>query len=225
MNNYREEIKYSLTDNDFNIINYNLKTFLKKDSYCKNDYYTISSIYFDDYNKTSYYQVKNGISERWKYRIRFYDYDDSYIRLEKKYKINGLTNKKSVRITKETLSSILDNSIKFDKNFEPLLNEFILKMKTDLLRPIILIEYDRIPYVYKLGNVRITLDFNIRYTNKFNDIFNKDKRVYYLVNKILEVKYNEFMPDYIKNKIELKHLEQISFSKFNESLDNMFRRF
>jgi hypothetical protein len=222
---FRKELKYSISDNDFYIINHNLKDLVKKDINCKGDYYTISSIYFDTYNKTSYRQVKDGISERWKYRIRYYDYNDSFIKLEKKYKINGLTNKSSIIITKKDLSNILNNKIKIKSTNPPLLNEFIIKMETELLRPIICIEYDRVPYVYKIGNVRITLDFNIRYTNKFNNLFNKNKKVRYLENKILEVKYDELIPDFIRYRLELNHLEQTSFSKFNNCMDSFNGRF
>ncbi|MBQ9071759.1 MAG: polyphosphate polymerase domain-containing protein [Bacilli bacterium] len=222
---FRKELKYKITDSDFCIINNNLRGLIKKDSNCKDDFYTISSIYFDNYNKTSYNQVKNGISERWKYRIRFYNYDDSYINLEKKSKVNGLTNKKSVKITRDDLDNILSGNVKISKDNKPLLNEFILKMKTELLRPVICIEYDRIPYVYKLGNVRITLDYNIRHTNKYNNLFNKEKRVHYLKDKILEVKYNELIPDFIRFRLELNHLEQTSYSKFNNCIDDLSRRF
>lgn len=225
MNNFRKELKYKITDNDFYLLNLNLKNIIKKDSNCKEDFYTISSIYFDNYKKTSYNQVKNGISERWKYRIRFYNYDDSYIMLEKKHKINGLTNKKGVRITRKMLVNILKGNVKIEETNNVLLNEFIIKIKTELLKPIICIEYDRIPYIYKLGTVRITLDYNIRYTNNYNDLFNKNKKVYYLKDKILEVKYNELIPDFIRYRLELNHLEQISFSKFNNCIDSLNRRF
>lgn len=220
----RKELKYNITNKDFYIIKRNLDNLIKKDPNCRGDYYTISSIYFDDYKKTSYNQVKNGISNRWKYRIRFYNYDDSYIKLEKKHKINGLTNKTSIRISREILNNILNNKIKVEEDNEYLLNEFIIKTKKDLLRPVICIEYDRVPYIYKLGNVRITLDYNIRYTSKYNDLFNENKKTYYLNDKILEVKYNELIPDFIRYKLELNYLEQISFSKFNNCIDNMLRR-
>lgn len=226
MNNvYRKELKYFITDNDFYVINHNLKDLIDKDFNCKGDYYTISSLYFDTYKKTSYRQVQDGISDRWKYRIRYYNYDDSYIKLEKKHKINSLTNKSSIIITKKDLSDILNNKIKIKPTNPSLLNEFIIKMQTELLRPIICIEYDRIPYTYKIGNVRITLDFNIRYTNKFNNLFNKNKRVYYLEDKVLEVKYSELIPDFIRYRLELNHLEQTSFSKFNNCIESLNRRF
>ena len=105
------------------------------------------------------------------------------------------------------------------------MNEFLVKLKKDLLKPIICIEYDRIPFIYKLGNVRITLDYNIRYTNKYKDLFNCNKKVYYLKEKILEVKYNELIPDFIRYRLELNHLEQTSFSKFNNCIDDLNRRF
>ena len=98
-------------------------------------------------------------------------------------------------------------------------------MQTELLRPVIFIEYDRIPYIYKIGSVRITLDFNIRYTNRFNNLFNRNRKMYYLEDKILEVKYNELIPDFIRYRLELNHLEQISFSKFNNAIESLNRRF
>lgn len=224
MNDYRKELKYLINQNDFYIINHNLKDLLKKDPNCMGDFYTISSIYFDTYNKTSYRQVKDGISNRWKYRIRYYNNNDSYIKLEKKHKINGLTNKSSVVITKKDLINILSNKIKINSNNSKLLNEFIIKMQTELLRPVIYIEYDRIPYIYKLGNVRITLDFNIRYSNKFNNLFNKNKKLYCIEEELLEIKYNELIPDFIRYRLELNHLYQTSFSKFNNCMDSLNRR-
>lgn len=224
-NTYRKELKYCITDNDFYVINHNLKDLVSKDYNCTGDYYTISSIYFDTYNKTSYRQVKDGISNRWKYRIRYYNYDDSYIKLEKKHKINGLTNKSSIIITRKDLTNILTNKIKVKSTNPPLLNEFIIKTETELLRPVICIEYDRIPYVYKIGNVRITLDYNIRYTNRFNNLFDKRKKVYYLEDKILEIKYSELIPDFIRFRLELNHLDQTSYSKFNNCIEDLSRRF
>ena len=222
---FRKELKYSITDNDFYVINHNLKDLIEKDINCKGEYYTISSVYFDTYNKTSYRQVKDGISDRWKYRIRYYNYDSSFIKLEKKHKTNSLTNKRSIIISKKDLTDILSNKVKIKSTNPPLLNELIAKMQTELLRPVICVEYDRIPYVYKIGNVRITLDFNIRYTNKFNNLFSKNKRVRHLEDKLLEVKYNELIPDFIRFRLELNHLEQTSFSKFNNCMDNLNGRF
>ncbi len=206
----RKELKYIINDNDFYILNHNLKDLLKKDSNCKGEFYTISSIYFDTYNKTSYRQVKEGISNRWKYRIRYYNYDDSYIKLEKKHKINNLTKKDSIIISKKILNDILNNNIKINNENSPLLNEFAVKMQTELLRPIICIEYDRIPYVYKDGNVRITLDFNVRYTN--NDIKNEYNNVNIIVVRdILVEKFDKKLSLNISLKLTAKNIPKTSY--------------
>lgn len=214
--NFRNELKYILQYNEFTMLNFNLNSLLKKDKNCKGDYYTISSLYFDDYDMTSYNQVLNGISKRWKYRIRFYNNDSSYIKLEKKYKENGQTLKTSTKITKEQFDNILKGNIRIGK--DKLLNELFLKIKTNLLKPIIFIEYKRIPYVYKSGNVRITLDYDIGYTLNFNSLFG-EKSLKYLDSKILEVKYTEFLPDFIKYKLQLNNLEVTSFSKYKNCIE------
>ena len=219
MKNFRKELKYNINNYEFTLINEALKKFLKKDRHCIGDYYTITSIYFDNYKNQAYNQVKCGVSERWKYRIRFYNYDDSFIKLEKKYKINNLTNKQDVVIDKNTLNRILSGDIKVSKNNDRLLNEFIVAMKTQLLRPVMCVEYDRIPYIYKVDNVRITLDYNIRYTSKIQDLFNKDRRMYYLKDKVLEIKYDELIPDFILKKLNINHLSNTSFSKFLNSIE------
>lgn len=221
MSDFRKELKYSINNSDFNIINETLNVLLKKDEHCKDKFYTVTSIYFDNYKGKAYNQVKCGLNERWKYRIRFYNYDDSYIKLEKKYKINNLTNKKEVLINKDILYQILDGSIKISKENVTLLNEFILSMKSEMLRPIICIEYDRIPYTYRLDNVRITLDYNIRYTSDIVNLFSKNKKMYYLKNKVLEIKYDDFIPDFIFKKLNINHLSQSSFSKFKSCVDKL----
>ena len=217
---FRKELKYNINNYEFSLINEELKRILKKDKYCIGDHYTITSIYFDNYKGQAYNQVKCGLSERWKYRIRFYNYDDGFIKKKKKYKINNLTNKQEALINREIYEKILSGKVRVSKDNSKLLNEFIIAMKTQGLRPIICIEYDRIPYVYKVDNVRITLDYNIKYTDKINDLFSKNKKMYYLNEKVLEIKYNELIPDFILKKININHLNNTSFSKFLNSIES-----
>lgn len=219
MANFRKELKYNINNYEFSLINETLKKLLKKDKYCLGDYYTITSIYFDNYKGQAYNQVKCGLSERWKYRIRFYNYDEGFIKLEKKYKVNNLTNKQDTVINKEMFDNILSGNVRVSKYNNKLLNEFIIAMKTQLLKPVICIEYNRIPYIYRVDNVRITLDYNIRYTNKMNDLFNKNKRMYHLKDKVLEIKYNELIPDFIFKKLNINYLNNTSFSKFLNSIE------
>ncbi len=211
-----------INDHNRKVLEHRLDNLLDKDKNAKNGKYLISSIYFDNVYLTSYNQVLDGISERWKYRIRFYNNDSSYIKLEKKYKINGKTNKSSTRITKDQLLNIINNkNIQINDNNNCLLNELFIKIKTEFLKPIILIEYDRIPYVYNTGNVRITLDYNIRYCNNFDSIFSDNKFMKSINDSVLEVKYDTILPQFIKYQLQLNYHEQTSFSKYRVCIDGM----
>lgn len=217
--NYRSELKYIITNNDFNLLKYRLESLLKKDKNVIDGSYKITTIYFDNMYRTSYYQVLDGISQRWKYRIRFYNNNDEYIVLEKKYKINSRTNKTSIRITKQELDKIMKNEIEVSLENHKLFNEFIIKLKTEMMRPIILVEYDRIPFVYDVGNIRITLDYNIGFSKEFDKAFTQDKNLIYLKERILEVKFNDLIPEHIRAKLELNHLERTSYSKFKNCIE------
>lgn len=217
--NYRSELKYIITNNDFILLKHRLESLLKKDKNVIDGSYKITTIYFDNIYRTSYYQVVDGISQRWKYRIRFYNNNDKYIVLEKKYKINSRTNKTSVRITKQELDKIMKNEIDISLENHKLFNEFIIKLKTEMMRPIILVEYDRIPFVYDVGNIRITLDYNIGFSKEFDKAFTQDKNLIYLKERILEVKFNDLIPEHIRAKLELNHLERTSYSKFKNCIE------
>ena len=171
-------------------------------------FYRIRSLYFDDYNDTSLKQVINGISERYKYRIRFYNFNTEYIVLEKKYKINNMTKK---------LGCIINGKINISKNNSNLLNELYLMMKTKLLKPVIIIDYDRIPYVYDAGCVRITFDYNITCSYDIKNLFDPNINRIPLMeknNSILEVKYNDFIPDFIRYSLQINTLNRTSYSKY-----------
>lgn len=217
---YRHELKYNISKFDFNIIYYRLNGLLKTDIHSDNGEYMVSSIYFDTYSHTSYYQVVDGIGERWKYRIRYYNDDLSYIVLEKKYKINAMTNKQSVVITQMQLENILQGrDLEISSNNPALLNEFYIKILTEYLRPVIVITYKRVAYICDAGTVRITLDFDIGSSKEFDILSKGNRNIDYLPDIILEIKYTEFLPDYIRYNLALNHLEQISFSKFRNCID------
>lgn len=215
---YRHELKYYINNLQFEEIKKRLSFLLSTDKNTMEDgRYFIRSLYLDDYQDTSYYQVLNGISKREKYRIRYYNYDFNYIRLEKKAKINNITNKTSCIVTKEQVEDLLDGKLNISKENHKLLNEFILKTKFYGYKPAVIIDYDRIPYIYKAGNVRITLDYNISMDYNTNNFFNKENQKIPILEKnmrILEVKYNEILPNYIAWLININTLEQTAYSKY-----------
>lgn len=215
---FRFEKKYILNNLQVEQLKHRISPLMNLDPILNGKkFYSIRSLYFDDYNDTCLKQVINGISERYKYRIRFYNGNTEYIVLEKKYKINNMTKKISVQITKDIVESILNGSISVSDNNDKLLNELIVMIRTRGFRPVVIIDYDRIPYVYDAGCVRVTFDFNLSCSYDFDKLFSDDLLRIPLLdsgNTILEVKYNDFIPDYIRFSLQLGELYRTSFSKY-----------
>lgn len=215
---FRFEKKYILNNLQVEQLKHRVSPLMKLDPILNGkDFYRIRSLYFDDCKDTCLRQVIDGISERYKYRIRFYNNNTDYIVLEKKYKINNMTKKTSIEITKDIVDGILKGNFAISKDNDKLLNEFYLMIRTRGFKPVVIIDYDRIPYVYEAGYVRVTLDFNLSCSYDFDKLF--DDKLFKIPlleegNTILEVKYNDFIPDYIRFSLQLDGLYRTSYSKY-----------
>jgi len=215
---YRNELKYLITDNEAEIIRQELSSFLKTDEHASGGKYLISSLYFDDLYENSFYDVDDGIDQKEKYRIRIYDHSTGMIKLECKRKKNTMTSKTSCDLDIDTARLLMEG--KYPKEIAKQSN--VLQWMTygvmcRRLRPVIIVEYERIPFVYKYGNVRITLDKNICSSSDLRSFFGDYtlKRPILPEGKhLLEVKYDEYMPDHIYNCLNDLDLQRISFSKY-----------
>lgn len=217
---YRHELKYEINYAEYLSMKQRLKCIMKGDDYAKeNGKYTIRSIYFDNLNDKALREKVDGVAKREKFRIRYYNNDMSFINLEKKSKINGLGTKFSVRLSEDECRKILSgDTLWMIDSPEQLLNELYLKMKYQLLKPRVLVSYTREPYVYKAGNVRICFDSEIRST-LFHQKFLEDVPVDIDVMQekgsiILEVKYDNYIPEVISHIIQTNNSRQQAFSKY-----------
>lgn len=216
---YRHEYKFLIDERQKAQIFYRLKGLLPIDSHVsEKGSYRISSMYFDDYRDSCYQQNESGINERSKYRIRIYDIS-SIIRLERKSKKNGLTSKDMVILSREQADALLaGKTLPMDAENQPLmLQQFQALMLSKGFRPKTIVEYERIPFIYDQGNVRITLDMNLTSSMELDRFFEKDRLRYPVLPKgqqLLEVKYDEYLPTFIKEQLELGTLSQTSFSKY-----------
>ncbi|MBE5039242.1 polyphosphate polymerase domain-containing protein [Ructibacterium gallinarum] len=214
----RHEYKYPINYMDYLVLKQRLDAVMKKDPHTgKNGMYHIRSLYFDTPDDKALKEKIDGVNKREKFRIRFYNGNDSVIHLEKKSKINGLCNKKSVPITREETEKILAGDISWmaTETERPLLSELYSKMKSQLLQPKTLVDYERIPYVFSAGNVRITIDKNIRtgvYQKDFFDVFVPTVSASETV--LLEVKYDAFIPQFILDILQLNNRRTQAFSKY-----------
>ena len=214
----RHEFKYRCTEAQLCILKNRLDNALALDDHADAGGYSIRSMYFDNYANRFYYENENGTDPREKYRIRIYNGDPSRITLECKRKEHTKTQKSSCRLTMEQYQAILRNDCAFSaQEQDTLLNKFLILQKTQAMTPAVIVEYDRIPYVHPMGNVRITLDRNIRSSNAFSRFFDPAlpcRPLMPAAQHILEVKYDELLPDYIKELLQLDSLQQTTFSKY-----------
>lgn len=104
-----------------------------------------------------------------------------------------------------------------DPAYPPVLQKLNLLMRTRLMRPKVIVEYDRTPFVEKLGNTRVTFDRNIRSSDAVQSFLEKripGRPIMPAGRQILEVKYDEFLPDYLCRNLQLSRLRQTTFSKY-----------
>lgn len=216
---YRHELKYVCTAAQLAIIQARIHHLIDLDSHVGDDgMYRIRSLYFDDYYDRCYCENENGTDPREKFRIRIYNGSAERISLELKKKERGKTLKLSCPLTEEQCRTLMRGEpLPDSKDYPAVLQKLLLLMKTTMMKPKIIVEYDRVPYVYQLGNVRITLDKNISSSNRLETFLDKEiykRPIMPAGQHVLEVKFDEYLPDYIYRTLQLDSLRQTAFSKF-----------
>ncbi len=217
---FRHEAKHIINLMDYYCISQRLRAVCKLDKNAKKDRrYHIRSLYFDSIEDTALREKMDGLIYRDKYRIRIYDLSDETIRLEKKSKINGLCNKRQTKLTKKECESIIKGDISWmSKSKDPLILDFYANIKSRRLRPKTIVDYNREAYVYPYGNVRITFDSNIKsgvyQVNLFDENLptvpvNSDSTL------LMEVKFDEFLPDVIRDIIQSNERKTTAYSKYS----------
>ena len=215
---FRHEYKHYLNYGDYLINRKRLDAVMKRDPHAGPEgIYHIRSLYFDNANDKALLEKISGISEREKFRIRCYNADSEFIRLEKKVKQSGLGYKVSAPLTREETEKILSGNLDWmSGSGEALIVELYSKMKMQGLRPKTIVDYTREPFVYSAGNVRVTLDYDIRTGVLETDMLSKHVATVPVSPGliILEVKYDNFLPDMIRDIVQQKYREESAFSKY-----------
>lgn len=217
---YRHELKYAITSADYLALRQRLRTVMKADPHVGADgCYTIRSVYFDNYRDKALREKFDGVQKREKFRIRYYNDDFSFITLEKKIKHNELCMKLDAPLTQEEFRSILQKPGSWMlAHPQPLVRELYCKMKTQQLKPRVLVSYIREPYIFDAGNVRVTFDSCIRtslFLKEFADGALPDISATDTPgDRILEVKYDAFLPEIIQCMLQTEELRQQAFSKY-----------
>lgn len=190
---------------------------MKPDPHAVSGKYLIRSIYFDDFYNSRVLANEEGNSPREKWRIRAYNCDRSFISLECKRKEHGMILKTSCPLSVQQYFLLLAGTAEIKDANPALLNRFLYEQQTTLLRPSVIVQYIREPLIYALGNVRVTFDLNIASSDDISGFFNPEIPVRPVLptgKHLLEVKYDEFIPDHIYHAVQMTSMRQETFSKY-----------
>jgi hypothetical protein len=216
---YRHELKYLINYRDYVFIKLRLRNLMATDANADSDgSYFVRSLYFDDYYNHAYNDKFAGSMNRFKYRIRTYNYSEKTVHLEKKIKSGQYNHKLSASLTKSQFYNILQGDYEFLlKSPSNLLNIFYHECISNFMRPRIVVDYDREPYTMEAGDVRITFDRNVRAGLMGFDIFDNKMPTLETLDPgllIMEVKFTEFLPSLIQRILPSNAADYLALSKY-----------
>lgn len=215
---FRHEWKYLINTAEKEVISLRLKRLLAQDPHAAGGGYMIRSLYFDDYFHSAYEEKEAGVLMRKKYRIRIYNYSDSSIRLERKKKFGSYIFKESAPLTRGETEQILDGKYDFLlKSRYPLCREFYAECICHMMRPRVIVDYEREPWIMDAGTVRITMDSNVRAAVGSFDIFDASLPAISVLEAgklIMEVKYTQFLPKIVRDILPPQASEFAAVSKY-----------
>ncbi|MGM9986835.1 MAG: polyphosphate polymerase domain-containing protein [Bacillaceae bacterium] len=218
----RNELKHAISKIDCHLLRNNLKHIMRTDPHTnKNGKYLIRSVYFDNFENKVLTEKKEGGYNRDKFRVRLYNHNQDYMNLEKKSKRNNLSFKEKCPITAEEYERIRANDIAWmEHDSRSLMQELYVQMNLLQLRPMTIVDYEREVFIYEYGNVRVTFDSDIKTSLRNNDVLNPDVPMVVTLDPnmvILEVKYDEYLPDIIKLLLQVNNRRRDTFSKYQLS--------
>lgn len=216
---FRHELKYLINDGDHELLRERLCVIASTDSHAVNGEYKLRSLYFDTLNNQAFNEKNMGVFFRKKYRIRIYNDSDSVIKLECKMKNDSYINKRSASLTREEFDQIMEGNYEFLtlKKDNPLYIEFYYMCVSKYLRPRLIVDYEREPFIYAPGDVRITFDKHVRASSYIYDMFDSDIPCRYILEPgkmVMEVKFTEYLPDIIRDILPPRALECTALSKY-----------
>lgn len=244
MDGYRRELKFIVDDAVLADVRNRIEGILQLDSHQKGDFYKIRSIYLDSPDYECLRENEAGISTREKYRIRAYNCKEDKISAEIKIRHRETISKMSVDISKDILDAIINNQyydasellfVKKNTLSESLKNiddvfqkrkiegmirtleKYIQKLSSRLYQPAVIVDYERCAYIYEPCNVRITFDRNVSASRQYDRFFDADLPGRVAIEggmHVLEIKYDEFLPDEIAIALQGLGLERDSCSKY-----------
>ena len=216
---FRHELKFLINMPDWALLKTRMAGALQRDQNVdEHGEYRVRSLYFDDYWHTAYEDKEAGVMLRHKYRLRVYNGSDAAIRLERKQKLGAYIRKESAPVTRPQVQLLLSGEYGFlEKSDHPLLREFYFECTSRLMRPRVMVDYDREPYVMDAGEVRITFDKHVRAGFGRLDLFDPKLPMLEVLpadRMIMEIKYTDFLPRFVRGLLPPRASIMTAASKY-----------
>lgn len=215
---FRHELKYICSQAQLLMLEERIRPIMELDPHVgEKGFYTIRSLYYDDYADSAFWEKEDGTDPREKFRFRYYDRNTDLIHLEIKKKVRGKIQKVSCRVSQEECEGCGRPEWYPEPGERSVLNRLGILKRTVQLAPRVIVEYDRTPYIYPVGNVRVTFDRHIRSSEDVARFLDADVRMRPIQETgqhLLEVKFDELLPDYLYQALQLENLTQTAFSKY-----------
>ena len=213
----RHEVKHEINLMDILVLRQRLSAVLQRDPHAVNGKYDIRSLYFDNADDKALKEKINGAPVREKYRIRVYNRQYSVIHLERKFKTGNLGCKDSANLSVDETRAILQGDTDWmGKSANEVILGFYTRIRNQGLRPKVLVDYTREPFIFSAGNVRVTLDYDIRTALSCTDLL--DPECVTIPAKespaVLEVKWDNFLPGIIRDIVQIGDRRSVAYSKF-----------
>ena len=214
----RHELKHQISLQEDLVLAGRLRRLFRHDAHAGADgTYRITSLYFDTPYDAALQEKLDGVDRREKFRLRYYGGDPDWLKLEKKYIFNGLCGKRIARLSRGEAEALLSGEHGFLlRRGEPLLQELYSKLRGNGLAPRTVVCYDREAFAYAPGNVRVTLDRNIRTGRSALEFFRPERFALRPLEgcTVLEVKYDAFLPELVRLAVQIPDRRAGACSKY-----------
>jgi SPX domain protein involved in polyphosphate accumulation len=229
----RYEIKYALPESAIPEVSRMLRLFAVHDPFTppsKTMEYTVRSVYYDTRDLECYFQKLDGLKVRKKLRVRTYGHEKEIAFLEIKRRYTDIVVKERVKLHIDQVRALIQGDTGWmaaengpAQKTVHVAGKFLYALLKLRLLPMLLVIYEREAFSHPMvPTQRATIDHNMRYVDHpvIDDLFHTDGLVRISdPQAILELKFNDFMPKWMRRLESMFHLRQTSISKYTLGID------
>lgn len=235
----RSEIKFFVPQDQIQQIKAYARPYLELDHYArirKDHRYVVHSLYYDTEDLDFYYEKMDGLKVRKKLRIRTYNEPEretfGFLEIKRRY-VNNVF-KERIRLPLSQIERIVEKPERRWLDYEESINgrlvlgKFLYNLNHRRLKPTILIRYTREAYLGVVDHrTRLTIDSCVGTSEypRVQDIFSGTGLLPLTgMEQILELKFDNYMPKWMRNLVQEFNLRQRPISKYCMGVDACIRQ-